>query len=97
MIKRGKGSWAVLTFMIWGTVAAAEPPTPMTSDQEFLEFLGGWELDDGTWVNPLDLLGPEDEQISDETMKERSNYKKLHNTDHDKPSPTPTPEPPLQP
>ena len=92
MIKQGKGSWAVLTFMIWGAVATAEPPTLATSKQEFLEFLGGWELEDGTWVNPLEFLGPEDEQIINEPFEKRLPDTQSHNPDHDKPTPTQVPE-----
>ena len=88
MIKRGSGSLIVLTLLIWGAVATAEPPTPMASEQEFLEFLGSWELEDGTWVNPLDFLGPDDDKIPNETAKEQSSYKKLDNADHDTPTPT---------
>jgi len=88
MIKQGSGSLVVLTLMIWGAVATAEPPTPVASEQEFLEFLGSWELEDGTWVNPLDFLGPDDDTISDETAKEQSFFEKSDNDDHDKPTPT---------
>ncbi len=97
MSKRGSGSLTVLTLMIWGALAAAEPPTSMASEQEFLEFLGGWELEDGTWVNPLDFLEPDEEHITDEAVKERSSYKKFNDADHDKPTPTHAPEPATQP
>ena len=92
MIKPGSQALVALTFMLWGVVVAAEPQTPVTSEQEFFEFLGGWELEDGTWVNPLEFLGPDDEQISDETDKDRSYYQKLDNADHDTSIPTKAPE-----
>jgi len=84
MIKQGSGSLVVITLMIWGAVATGESPTPIASEQEFLEFLGSWELEDGTWVNPLDFLGPDDDTITDETAKERSSFKNSDNADHDK-------------
>lgn len=92
MIKRGSQSLVALVFMIWGTVVAAEPPSPVVSEQEFLEFLGGWELEDGTWVNPLEFLGPDDEQMSDETLKDRSNYQKSDHEDDDTVIPTQAPD-----
>ncbi len=92
MIKRGRKSLVAFAFIIWGALVAAEPPTPVASEQEFWEFLGGWELEDGTWVNPLEFLGPDDEQISDETVKDRPYYQKLDNADHDTPIPTQAPE-----
>jgi len=97
MSKRGSRSLTVLTLMIWGALATAEPPTLMASEQEFLEFLGGWELEDGTWVNPLDFLEPDEDQITDDAVKERSSFKKFNEADHDKPTPTHIPEPTTQP
>ena len=97
MIKRGSGSLTVLTFMIWGAVAMAEPPVPVASEQEFLEFLGSWELENGTWVNPLDFLEPDEEQITDGAMTERSFFKTLNDADHDNPTPTHVSEPTTQP
>jgi len=91
MIKRGSQSLVALAFMIWGAAVAAEPQTPVASEQEFFEFLGEWELEDGTWVNPLEFLGPDDEQISDETVKDRSYSQELDNADHDTSIPTQAP------
>lgn len=86
-----------LVFMIWGAIVTAEPQTSVNSEQEFLEFLGSWELKDGTWVNPLEFLGSDDKEISEETVKDQSYYPKLDNADRGTPVPTQAPEPTPQP
>ena len=92
MIKQGRGSGAVLTFILWYTVATAEPLTPVAEEQEFLEFLGGWELEDGTWVNPLEFLGADNAEITDEPRKQPLSNTQSYEHDHNKPIPTQAPK-----
>ena len=54
---RAEWLWPLL---LAGAAAAAEPPGPETGgavepDPELLEFLGGFTLEDGSWIDPSDL------------------------------------------
>ncbi len=44
------------------TVEAREDSPPSRPDLEFLEFLGSWEMEDGQWIDPLELM---DQPVSD--------------------------------
>lgn len=87
MIQQGKGLlvfWACLT---WSTVVTAESPPAVEINEEFLEFLGGWELDDGTWVDPLGFLEPQDRQENKETRTEQPPRRTFDQNDHDSSTP----------
>jgi len=88
MIPRGNGFlifWACVT---WGTIVTGESPPPIDINEEFLEFLGGWELDDGTWVDPLDFLEPHERQEQNESMIKQQPQRTMDQTDDDPSTPS---------
>ena len=97
MIKQARISGTVLSCVLWCTAATAEPVTPIASEQEFLEFLGSWELDDGTWVNPLEFLGPDHTKTTDEPQRRALSNTQTYNDDHGNATPTQDPKATPQP
>ncbi len=97
MIPRGNGFlifWACVT---WGTIVTAESPPPIDINEEFLEFLGGWELDDGTWVDPLDFLETQERHENSDTMIKQPHQRTFDQSDHDQSTPTRIPNHDLEP
>ena len=98
MIQQGNWPLALLLFLIGETVAVAQPQTPISPpDPEFLEFLGGWELDDGTWINPLDFLDDHDHPNHNVTpgkwVEESQVQESSDESNHENKDPIHAPEP----
>lgn len=53
---KGRVSWITAGFLsLWlfsNSVMAAEAEKTRPSDMDLIEFLGGWESDDGAWIDP---------------------------------------------
>jgi hypothetical protein len=66
LVKSGYAAWSLaLALFITAEAGANEEPPSM----ELLEFLGGWEDDNGQWIDPLELL-PAQEEPEDEGNNE---------------------------
>ncbi|MFQ5580541.1 MAG: hypothetical protein ACE5FZ_08005 [Nitrospiria bacterium] len=67
-----RGKWlfvgmAALSFS--GSAVAKESQGSLPLDIEFLEFLGGWETNDGVWIDPLSLASDSDAARESEIME----------------------------
>ncbi|GEM_PF-2021265 len=77
--KKGRAKWIAVGFLsLWiiiSDVKASEIAEIRPSDMDLIEFLGGWETEDGQWVDPalLDAVfaeeGDEQEEPAEPDLK----------------------------
>jgi hypothetical protein len=51
-------------------IAAAHAENDASPSMEFLEFLGEFQTDDGEWIDPLNLLDMEQDELNKEHQRD---------------------------